>query len=120
MGTSAFTKQFGSYDAATGSYLYSASNQSLTVSILSAGTFFGALISGSFADWIGRRSTIIMGCGIFAVGVVLQMASSEIALLAVGRIIAGLGVGVGPPIDFTCPTDAKTNHSLFQLSTFFT
>lgn len=63
------------------------------MSILSAGTFFGALIAGSFADWIGRRSTIILGCGVFSVGVALQVASTSVALLVPGRLIAGFGVG---------------------------
>lgn len=35
---------------------------SLIVSILSAGTFFGAVIAGDLADFIGRRTTIILGC----------------------------------------------------------
>jgi sugar porter (SP) family MFS transporter len=74
-------------------FVLSSSNNSLIVSILSAGTFFGAIIAGDLSDWFGRRTTIITGCGVFAVGVALQLASSSIALLAVGRIIAGFGVG---------------------------
>nr|POF12276.1 putative glucose transporter rco-3 [Quercus suber] len=70
-----------------------AREQSLVVSILSAGTFFGALISGDLADFFGRRITIIAGCGIFSVGVALQVASSAYGLLIAGRLIAGLGVG---------------------------
>jgi SP family sugar:H+ symporter-like MFS transporter len=46
--------------------------QSLIVSILSAGTFFGALIAGDLADFIGRRLTIIAGCAVFTLGVILQ------------------------------------------------
>lgn len=38
------------------------SHQSLIVSILSAGTFFGALIGGDTADFIGRKWTVILGC----------------------------------------------------------
>ncbi|KAK8109849.1 hypothetical protein PG999_007986 [Apiospora kogelbergensis] len=71
----------------------SASNKSLITSILSAGTFFGALIAGDFADWIGRRLTIILGCLIFLIGVALQTASYGLALIVVGRLIAGFGVG---------------------------
>lgn len=74
-------------------FVISSSHNSLIVSILSAGTFFGALIAGDLSDWFGRRTTIITGCFVFGVGVVLQIASSTIALLAVGRIIAGFGVG---------------------------
>lgn len=67
--------------------------KSLIVSILSAGTFFGALIAGDLADFTGRRTTIIMGCVIFIIGVILQTASTTYKLLVPGRLIAGFGVG---------------------------
>lgn len=74
-------------------FVFPPPKQSLIVSILSAGTFFGALIAGDVADFIGRRSTVIAGCIIFIIGVILQVASSTIPLLVVGRVIAGIGVG---------------------------
>jgi len=67
--------------------------KSLIVSILSAGTFFGAIIAGDLADFFGRRTTIIAGCFVFIVGVILQTASSAYGLLVAGRLIAGFGVG---------------------------
>jgi len=67
--------------------------KSLITSILSAGTFFGALFAGDLADWFGRRTTIIAGCFIFIVGVILQTASHGLGLLVAGRLIAGFGVG---------------------------
>ncbi|KAK3683118.1 hypothetical protein LTR37_020556 [Vermiconidia calcicola] len=67
--------------------------KSLIVSILSAGTFFGALISGALADWFGRRTTIVAGCVVFMVGVIIQVAATVIPALVVGRLIAGFGVG---------------------------
>ncbi|KAK2735022.1 hypothetical protein FQN57_001364 [Myotisia sp. PD_48] len=67
--------------------------KSLITSILSAGTFFGAIIAGDLADFIGRRTTIIAGCGVFIVGVIMQTASSTLPLLAAGRLVAGFGVG---------------------------
>jgi len=73
--------------------MYQTWEKSLIVSILSAGTFFGALFAGSLADWIGRRSTIMAGCGIFSIGVVLQVASTTVSVLVPGRLIAGIGVG---------------------------
>lgn len=66
---------------------------SLIVSILSAGTFFGALIAGDLADLMGRRTTILAGCAIFIVGAVLQTASHGLGLLVAGRLVAGFGVG---------------------------
>ncbi|KAF2840873.1 monosaccharide transporter [Patellaria atrata CBS 101060] len=67
--------------------------KSLIVSILSLGTFFGAIIAGDCADFIGRRTTVITGCFIFCIGVVMQTASTEYKLLVAGRAIAGIGVG---------------------------
>ena len=74
-------------------FTLSASNKSLITSILSAGTFFGALIAGDLADYFGRRFTIICGCVIFTIGVILQTANTSLGLLVAGRIVAGLGVG---------------------------
>ncbi|EXJ65994.1 uncharacterized protein A1O5_10971 [Cladophialophora psammophila CBS 110553] len=74
----------------------SSSHQSLIVSILSAGTFFGALIGGDMADFIGRKWTVIMGCMIYMFGVVIQMITGEgdaLAAIVAGRLIAGIGVG---------------------------
>ncbi|KAF4122224.1 Sugar (and other) transporter [Geosmithia morbida] len=71
-------------------------NSSLIVSILSAGTFFGALIAGDCADTIGRKWTVISGCVIYALGVVIQMITnpdSALGPIVSGRLIAGFGVG---------------------------
>ena len=46
----------------------SSPHQSLIVSILSCGTFFGAIAAGDIADMIGRKWTIIAGCVIYIVG----------------------------------------------------
>lgn len=70
-----------------------ASTKSLIVSILSAGTFFGALAAGDVADFVGRRTTVILGCAIFIVGVCLQTASTAVGLLVAGRVVAGIGIG---------------------------
>ena len=69
------------------------SQQSLVTSILSAGTFFGAIMAGDIADMIGRRVTIILGCAIFCVGGILETVSTGVAVMSVGRIVAGFGVG---------------------------
>lgn len=75
-------------------YAYQTWEKSLTVAILSIGTFIGALVSGWSADLIGRKSTLIgPGCGVFTVGVIVQMAATHISGFCSGRFIAGLGVG---------------------------
>ncbi|KAI1180816.1 general substrate transporter [Nemania sp. FL0916] len=89
MGMPYFIRQIEGPDATS----LSGSTKGLIISILSLGTFVGALAAGDFADLVGRRTTILGGCAIFLVGVVLQLASDELPLLVIGRIVAGLGVG---------------------------
>ncbi|KHE85701.1 general substrate transporter [Neurospora crassa] len=74
----------------------SESHQSLVVSILSCGTFFGALIAGDLADMIGRKWTVILGCLIYLIGCVIQMITGlgdALGAIVAGRLIAGIGVG---------------------------
>jgi MFS family permease len=61
--------------------------------LISSSTFFGAIIAGDLADFIGRRFTIILGCLIFTIGGILETASSGLGVMVAGRLIAGFGVG---------------------------
>ncbi|KAL2788020.1 major facilitator superfamily domain-containing protein [Aspergillus keveii] len=61
-------------DYAKHRFVVKTSQQSLFTSILPAVTFLGAIAAGDIADHLGRRPTIILGCGSFT-------------------FIAGLGVG---------------------------
>lgn len=80
-------------DAEKKAFVLESWRDSLITSILSAGTFFGAIIAGDLADHIGRKLTIIAGCVVFSIGVILQTASAGLGLIVAGRLIAGFGVG---------------------------
>ncbi len=69
-----------------------ANQTSEIVSILSAGTFFGALLSAPLADLLGRRLAMIFNTGVFTFGVILQTAATAIPMFVAGRFFAGLGV----------------------------
>lgn len=73
------------------------SHTSLITSILSAGTFFGAIGAGDISDRIGRKWTIIIGCFIYMFGVIIQMITGPkvdaLGTIVAGRVIAGIGVG---------------------------
>ena len=83
----------------------SADQQAVITSLLSAGTFFGALGQSFTADSLGRRGSILLWSIIvsprhvhvliiqFTIGVVVQTSSFGIPQLAAGRCIAGFGVG---------------------------
>ncbi|GFP54473.1 hypothetical protein ACSS6W_002276 [Trichoderma asperelloides] len=70
------------------------SQESSIVSILSGGTFFGALASPLLADFFGRRPALMISTWVFNLGVVLQTVSTAIPLFLAGRFFAGFGVGL--------------------------
>lgn len=63
------------------------------VAILEIGAFISSLLVGRVGDLIGRRRTILYGSMVFFVGGAIQTAATGMAMMMVGRIIAGLGVG---------------------------
>lgn len=88
-----FQRRFGEVDA-NGTPFLSASRQSIITSLLSAGTFVGALGQAFTSDSLGRRGSILLWSAIFTVGTAIQTATVDsIAQITIGRFIAGLGVG---------------------------
>ena len=85
-----------------GSYINSKDNErdvtssqtSEIVSILSAGTFFGALTATPVADMVGRRLGLVVCTAVFCLGVILQTAATAIPMFVAGRFFAGYGVGM--------------------------
>lgn len=72
----------------------STSQESSIVSILSAGTFFGALFSPFLTDYLGRRPGLLISTWVFNLGVVLQTIAKAIPIFLAGRFFAGFGVGL--------------------------
>ncbi|GJF00199.1 MFS sugar transporter [Phanerochaete sordida] len=88
-----FQRRFGELDS-TGTPFLSPARQSIITSLLSAGTFVGALGQAFTADSWGRRGSILLWSAIFTVGTAIQTGTTtSIAQITVGRFIAGLGVG---------------------------
>jgi len=84
------TSQYGVGDLSA-----SSGKISLIVSILSVGTFVGALSAGFLADLVGRKWGIILSAAIpFNIGVIMQVAATSQPLFIAGRFFAGLGVGL--------------------------
>lgn len=64
------------------------------VAILEIGAFISSLVVGRVGDIIGRRKTIMYGSMIFFTGGALQSFATSMAMMMLGRIIAGVGVGM--------------------------
>jgi SP family galactose:H+ symporter-like MFS transporter len=92
------------------------------VSGVLAGAAVGALGGGRLADIFGRRLLLIATAIIFAAGAIICAAATSPAMLIVGRIIVGLGIGLSSGtvpvyISEVAPADARGwTVSLFQLA----
>jgi predicted MFS family arabinose efflux permease len=83
----AFREQFstGYIDPKDSRPNVSPAQSSQIVSILSAGTFFGALLAAPLGDKLGRRLSLIIAVAIFSFGVLLQTLAMHIPILISGR-----------------------------------
>ncbi|KAK3074127.1 Plasma membrane low glucose sensor [Teratosphaeriaceae sp. CCFEE 6253] len=84
----------GEINPATGLPVLTASQSSEIVSLLSAGTFFGALTAAPVCDYFGRKLGLMISTVVFTIGVILQTAAVAIPLFVAGRFVAGYGVGM--------------------------
>ncbi|KAM5381167.1 hypothetical protein ACJZ2D_003083 [Fusarium nematophilum] len=66
----------------------------LIVAIFEIGCFFGAIFAAVWGERLGRRWSVFIGCVVLIIGAVLQAASFSRAMMIVGRIVSGLGLGV--------------------------
>jgi sugar porter (SP) family MFS transporter len=64
------------------------------VAILEIGAFISSLLVGKVGDIIGRRRSILYGSLIFICGGALQTFATGMPMMMLGRITAGLGVGM--------------------------
>jgi MFS family permease len=86
------------------------------------GCFFGAISTAIWGEKLGRRRSILIGCIVLIIGAILQAASYTRAMMIVGRIVSGVGLGV---INSTVPVmqaefSPKSSRGIYvcaQLST---
>ena len=65
----------------------------LLTAVLQLGALLGALNQGWIADKLSRKYAIVVAVIIFIVGSILQTAAVDYAMLAVGRLVGGVGIG---------------------------
>lgn len=65
--------------------------------MIELGALIGALNQGWIADQISRKYSIVVAVIVFTLGSILQTAAVDYAMLIVGRLIGGLGIGMLVP-----------------------
>ncbi|KAF5963647.1 major facilitator superfamily transporter [Fusarium bulbicola] len=64
------------------------------VSTLLLCAWFGSLINGPIADYIGRKGSILLAVIVFTIGSAFQAGADSVPMLFAGRAVAGLAVGM--------------------------
>ena len=65
----------------------------IVTSWVTLGALFGALVAGGLADRIGRRRAAVAAGVLFALGALIEAVAPGAAVLTLGRVVTGLGVG---------------------------
>ena len=74
-------------------FALSTTGEELVVSIVLVGAMLGAVVGGTIADRIGRRSTLIWGGIIFIAGSILAPLSPNVSTLILARALLGIAIG---------------------------
>jgi sugar porter (SP) family MFS transporter len=68
--------------------------QSIVVSIVLIGAMLGSLLAGAISDRFGRRPTLLVSGGVFAIGALASAFAPSTAFLIVARFVVGFGIGL--------------------------
>ena len=86
------------------------------VAVLEIGALISSLAVGRIGDILGRKRTIFWGAIIFVVGGALQTACTSYYMMIVGRVIAGIGVGMLSTIVPVFQSEISPAHNRGQLA----
>ena len=104
------------------SFTLSTQMEEIVVSVVLVGAMSGALLGGSIADSIGRRSTLLWGGIIFLVGSFLAAFAPNVFTLIVARALLGVAIGftsVTAPVyvsELAPPASRGTLIGLYQFA----
>ena len=92
--------------------------QGLLVSVILAGALAGALGGGPLADAVGRLAALAVDEALYAAGALLCALARGPALFIVGRVVLGLGVGVGSTVPSMYAAEVAPLHQRGQVGVF--
>lgn len=84
--------------------------EGLVVSTCLAGAFFGSLFSGWIADGVGRRRAFQLCSLPMLIGALLCATTKTLAGMLLGRLLVGIGLGIGPPVASLYIAEVSPSH----------
>ena len=67
--------------------------QQLITSLLTLGSFVSSLVAGFFSTYLGRRQALWLACIVNAIGVGIQIGTTSVGVLYLGRLLLGFANG---------------------------
>ena len=83
----------------------------LILSLFMVGFAVGQMTFGPLCDRFGRRSALLIGCGVFALAAIGCAATPSIQVLVAWRFLQGIGAAAGPVISLAIIRDAFTGSA---------
>ena len=78
---------------------------SQTLTLFTSSLYVAALLSSLVASWVtrrlGRRMSMLVGGTLFCAGALINGFAQNIAMLIVGRLLLGFGIGFGNQVTFS-------------------
>jgi putative MFS transporter len=81
-----------------------------------AGMVLGALVFGRITDRIGRRGAFLFVLLLFVVGSTVSALASSVAVLVLGRILVGIGIGADLPVSTSLIAEISPRRRRGQLT----
>ncbi|KAK9687838.1 Bifunctional purine biosynthesis protein PurH [Basidiobolus ranarum] len=91
----------------------------LAVGILAIGGLIGGLCAGTAADKLGRRLTLLLNNFFYIIGAVLVATATTTAQFVIGRVIIGIGCGVGSVVAPMYVAEIATDGARGVLGTMY-
>ena len=113
---------FNTFGVGEGNTLYFEYIRGIVVAAVPIGALFGAIISGKFAQGLGRRKTLMLTAVMFTVGTLTAAFAPSLHVVIAGRLIMGLAIGISAMVapmylgEVSPPEVRGTMIFLFQLA----
>ncbi|MDF2867143.1 MAG: transporter, partial [Gammaproteobacteria bacterium] len=92
----------------------------LTITVYLAGFGCSQLLYGPLSDRFGRKKILIAGFIIFIAGSLFSAAADSVAILLLGRLIAGIGCGAAGVINRAIARDQYTGATFAKVWSYTT
>jgi DHA1 family bicyclomycin/chloramphenicol resistance-like MFS transporter len=95
-----------------------ANDNQLVISLLFLGMAVGQMFYGPVSDSIGRKPTMYIGFGLFAIGCLLSMLTTSFQIMLLGRTLQGLGTAASRIVVMALVRDQYEGRAMARVMSF--